>query len=488
MKRLSVLRRVFLLLLIFVSSCGGDGGGGGNDGNYDPIKPLMGILQFRIRHNLQDDSCLARGDCFYSIEEEDQTAAWLAQIAADSDLAVLHWDRALPWLAFDADPPAGTGRTDFYDARIDAKLLSWINAFVDHFASLPYSYLAVTPLHGLRDKLERCRINEDLEVEVTGACPDVGPGTIIQFQYDRGTGPEDASFDLERSYRNFVLYLYEKLRPDYFAIMIEVNMYKAFCPAKWSGLVDLYRSIYDTVRADVDPKTKVFATVVFQDLLDYDLEQCYEALAFEACVGTPSPPAYPDPDPITCYPLDLSAIADLDQGGRLEILALSFYPDNLLMAVSENENLIYAYPEDWDEISGCAMRAQLPPFLDPISALDRFNWTKPMAIAELGARSCQTLQFVDDGTDRFIIQPPGDTTSQAFWLDHFLESTRQRKFEFYVQVFRDDYYPIGLWAERQGVLPENLYNVNNIFPCMGLYDDKGLVKDIITKIWQDALP
>jgi hypothetical protein len=26
---------------------------------------LMGMLQFRIRHNLQDDSCLGRGDCFY---------------------------------------------------------------------------------------------------------------------------------------------------------------------------------------------------------------------------------------------------------------------------------------------------------------------------------------------------------------------------------------------------------------------------------------
>jgi hypothetical protein len=134
------------------------------------------------------------------------------------------------------------------------------------------------------------------------------------------------------------------------------------------------------------------------------------------------------------------------------------------------------------------MRAQLPPFLDPIAALDRFNWHKPMAIAELGARSCQTLQFIDDGINRFIIQPPGDSTSQAFWLDHFLESARQRRFEFYVQVFRDDYYPIGLWAERQGVLPENLYNVNNIFPCMGLYDDNGQVKDPITDIWQNALP
>ena len=65
---------------------------------------------------------------------------------------------------------------------------------------------------------------------------------------------------------------------------------------------------------------------------------------------------------------------------------------------------------------------------------------------------------------------------------------KQRQFEFYVQVFRDDYYPIGLWTVRQNVLPEDLFNVNNIFPCMGLYDDNGQVKDGITAIWQDALP
>jgi hypothetical protein len=484
MKHLSISLWALLLLLIFVFGC--QGSGGGTDGNDEPFKPLMGMLQFRIRHNLQDDSCLARGDCFYAIEEEDQTAAWLAQIAADSDLAVLHWDRAVPWLAFDADPPVGTSRTQFFDARIDDKLRSWINAFAVHFASLPYSYLAVTPLHGLRDKLERCRIDEDLEVEITDACPDVGPGTVIQFQY--GSGPVNASFDLEKSYRNFVLYLYDKLRPDYFAIMVEVNMYKAFCPTKWSGLVDLYRTIYDAVRAEVDSETKVFATVVFQNLLGYDAEQCHGALVFEPCVGAPSPPVYPEPDPLTCYPLDLSAITDLDQGDRLEILALSFYPDSLLMAVSENDNLLYAYAEDWDETSDCLTRAQLPPFLDPIAALDRFNWSKPVAIAELGARSCRTLQFIDDGINRFIIQPQGDLTSQAFWLDHFLENARQRKFEFYVQVFRDDYYPIGLWAERQGVLSENLYNVNNIFPCMGLYDDNGQAKAGITDLWQDAFP
>jgi hypothetical protein len=33
-----------------------------------------------------------------------------------------------------------------------------------------------------------------------------------------------------------------------------------------------------------------------------------------------------------------------------------------------------------------------------------------------------------------------------------------------------------------------IQDINNIFPCMGLYDDKGQVKDGITAIWHDALP
>ena len=50
---------------------------------------------------------------------------------------------------------------------------TWINAFAAHFASMPYSYLAVNPLHGLRNRLARCRIDADLEVEITDTGPDV---------------------------------------------------------------------------------------------------------------------------------------------------------------------------------------------------------------------------------------------------------------------------------------------------------------------------
>ncbi|UCE53257.1 MAG: hypothetical protein JSV31_29050 [Desulfobacterales bacterium] len=54
-----------------------------------------------------------------------------------------------------------------------------------------------------------------------------------------------------------------------------------------------------------------------------------------------------------------------------------------------------------------------------------------MAIAEPGARSCRTFSFFTDAQNGFIF---------------------------------------------------------NIFPCMGLYDKNGQVKDGVTDIWQDALP
>lgn len=261
----------------------------------------------------------------FIFEEETDTQAWLNELASLSNMAVLHWDRPIPWLAFDENPPQGVSRIDFYDGRIDESLRNWFDAFVVHFQRLPQSYLAVSLLNGERDGLQKYRVNDTLEVEVTGACPVLSPGTQIEFTYDPGSGPVTASFDLERSYENFLMYLYDKLQPDYLALMVEVNLYKEMsdpCPANWDGLVQLYRQIYDSVRPQVDSDTKVFATLTLQHLLAYDLDVHPGPLVYEPCTGDPTPPAYAVPDAATAYPLDLSAIRDLDQGDRLEILAL----------------------------------------------------------------------------------------------------------------------------------------------------------------------
>jgi hypothetical protein len=323
-------------------------------------------------------------------------------------------------------------------------------------------------------------------VDVTDACPVLEPGTQISFQYDPGSGQVAASFDLARSHANFILYLYDKLQPDYLALMVEVNLYKemaAPCPANWDGLARLYRHVYDVVRPQVDSQTSVFATLALQPLLDYNNETCHGPFAAEACTGTPSPPSYGVPEPANCYPLDLSAVSDLDQGGRLEILALSFYPDALWMDVAD-DNLLKLYPEDWDGVSDCELRAQALPFLDPVAALDRFNWTKPMAIAELGARSDRTMIF----NGGYLIQPPADLTSQNFWLDHFLTAAKDRNFEFYVQSFSDDYVAIGTWTVDLNILDRDTYSLFNGFAYMGIYGDQGMPKAGVTQTWLDALP
>jgi hypothetical protein len=471
----------FLFLALTMAGCGGGDGGDGD--NTSGLR--MGILQFRTQHTLQDNSCLP-DNCDLTMEEETDTAAWLDGLAAISNMAVLHWDRPIPWLAFDADPPQGTRRIDFYDGRIDAPLRNWIDAFVLHFQRMPTGYLAISVLNGQRNGVQQYRVDENLAVDVTSACPVLEPGTQISFQYDPGGGQVTASFDLARSYTNFIMYLYDKLQPDYLALMVEVNLYKEMpdpCPTNWDGLARLYRHIYDRVRPQVDSRANVFATLALQPLLDYDNDICHGPLAFETCTGTPSPPAFGVPDPATCYPLDLSAISDLDQGNRLEILALSFYPDALLMDVAD-DNLVKLYPETWDGVSGCDLRAQAPPFLDPVAALDRFNWTKPVAVAELAARSNRTLQF----NGGYLVQSPADLTSQTFWLNHFLTAARARDFEFYVQSFSDDFVAIGTWTVLENILDRNQYSLLNTFAYMGIYDEQGLPKAGVTQTWLDALP
>lgn len=483
MGRFSIVPAGLLLMSILVG-CGG-GGNGTDDNQADAGSGLrMGLLQFRVLHNLQDDACLP-DQCSLTMEEEADTATWLDHLAAHSNMAVLHWDRAIPWLAFDEDAPPGVSRIDFFDARIDDRLRNWINAFAAHFSRMPKGYLAVGLLNGQRNGLQPYRVDESLTAAVTGACPVLSPGTQIQFTYDPGSGPVSASFDLERSYTNFVMYLYEKLQPDYLALMVEANLFKGMadpCPAHWDGLVQLYRNIYDAVRPQVDSRTKIFATLTLKELLDYDGEACHGPLAFEACTGNPTPPAYATPLPGTCYPLDLSAISDLDQGNRLEILALSFYPDSLLMDVAD-DHLMRLYPEDWDGSGDCVMRAPLYPYLNPAAALDRFNWTKPIAIAELGARSNPTTRFMGG----YLVQFPADQTSQAFWLAHFLNAAQERSFEFYVQSFSDDYDAIGPWTVHLGVLDADTYNLLNSFAYMGLYDTLGASKARVTETWMDAL-
>jgi hypothetical protein len=481
-----------LALALGLAACGSAAAsadaGVADAGSVDSARPLpLGLLQFHVEHNLETNACVSHGDCSLHFEDETTTATWLAELRRGSSLAILHWDRAIPWLTFDEDPPAGTSRSAFYDERLDSTLRGWLDAFVAHFAALPVGYVAVTPLNGMRDRLSPLRGPGAVETDVTTACPVIEPDTVVSFQ---DSGGQPASFVLRRAYRNLVLYLWEKLGPDYLALMVEANIFKQTCPAEWPGLVRFYRQIYDDVRGEVGVDPRLFVTLHHALLLGYTLEGCYGELAFDACGTAAEDHAYPAPDPTSCYPLDADVVADLDQGGRLDILALSFYPDGLTQAPGTGpaqDRILKVYPLDWDGAADCLMQAVLPPVVDPFAALDRLGWTKPVAISESSARSCPTLSILDTGTSQVVLQLPASLSTQASWLDSMLADAADRRFEFFVQSFRRDYPPVGLWTVRAGVLTPTLFSVVNAWPCSGITDVDGAAKPGVTSRWLGAL-
>lgn len=449
------------------------------------VPPMrMGLLQFKVSHTLTDSSCLPN-DCYLTMQDDGNTANWLNKLETLSNMAVLHWDRPIPWLAFNADPPAGIDRMVFFDSRIDPQMKAWVNDFSEHFKKMGTGYLAVSILNGNRNGLQEFRINETSQAVVGEVCPVVEPGVQISFQYKSDDQLITAEFDLAKSYTNFILYLNDKLHPDYLALMVETNLYKEMnppCPERWPSLVRLYHYIYDSIRPQVDPATKVFSTLSLMPLLHYDSDTCNGPRKVVTCDSSQPPPDYDPPDPGHCYPLDLSSLKDLDQGDRIEVLALSFYPDSLLMNVSA-DNLVKFYPENWDGKSNCNLQTRATPFLDPMEAIRRFNWQKPIGIAELGARSGRVFH-VREG---YLLSLPADSTSQSFWLGHFLTAAQEERFEFYIQSFSNDYPPIGIWAVQDNYMTPELFSLFNNFALMGLHTSQGNPKGNITTIWKDAL-
>lgn len=447
--------------------------------------PEFGILQFHVAHNLETPDCLATQTCMLQFEEVGDIAGWLAEIRRYSDLAVLHWDRGVPWLIFDQDPPPAGDRVAFYDARLDAPTVAWLDAFVTHFAATGRGFLAVALLSGERNRLAELYLGLENNIESTGLCPDFSPGT--QVTVDPGSGP--VSFDLERSYRNFLLYLAAKLSPDYLGLIVEANLIEQTCPARAAGLYSLYRSLYDDIRAALGPEIPLFATLSYPPLLAYSVDTCFPSANFALCDDPPDPPA-PNAGVNACFPTNRSAIDALDLGGRLDILALSFYPDGLEMnPVSSETAETRAYELDaWNNGGACLSRKTWPDPLDPLSAIDRLGWTKPIAVAETSARSCVSPARIDltlpgqTTENALVLEIAGSPASQVSWTAQTLDWARQRNFLFYLQSFLRDYPPVGPWTVDQGLIDAPTQNLFNIWTCSGLQDENGVLKPEIAAI------
>jgi hypothetical protein len=314
-------------------------------------------------------------------------------------------------------------------------------------------------------------------------CPDVSPGTEFEV-----TGPDGTQkrIEFENAYTNFLLYLYEKLGPDEFALVVEANLFKKHCPNRWPGFVNLYHSIYDTVRAEVGPAPRLFATVTYLDLLNYDLDRCTGGPQVESCDGPVSEPSYGSLAPKECYQIDMSPVTALNEGGRMDLLALSAYPDGLLMSVPGGPDAVEFHPPDSEGPEDCQNRLLMPPVVNPWEQLDRLDWDKPVAISETSSRSCPVWNWSDGGNGETLLRIPGSSTTQRFWLDRALEATKSQPMEFMVQSLYEDYPPVGR-GFFQNVGNPLAYNAINLWPCSGLYTEDGAPKSQLLSRWQEAV-
>jgi hypothetical protein len=302
------------------------------------------------------------------------------------------------------------------------------------------------------------------------------------------TGPDGDSqtIDYEHAYTNFLLYLYEKLEPEEVALFVEANLFKKHCPNRWEGFVDLYHSIYDTVRNEVGPSARLFTSLTYLDLLNYDLDRCTGGAQVESCDGPVGTPSYGDLDPQRCYQVDASPIEALNEGGRLDVLALSAYPDGLLMAVPDGPRAVEFHPPTSSGREDCQQRLIMPPVVDPWAQLDRFNWDKPIAISETSSRSCPVWNWFDNPDGEGLLRIPGSPKTQRYWLDRALTVAKDHPMEFIVQSLYEDYRPVGR-TFLQNVDNPLAYNAINLWPCSGLYARDGAPKTKVLSRWRDAV-
>lgn len=468
-----------------VEDAGGDSGTAPGDmGPADTLdaasNTLQGFLQFRVRHNLQDPSC--HPGCTLELEDRAGASTFLARIRQYSDIAVLHWDDPIPWLVFADDPAPGVDSVAFFDARLDPEQKAWIDAFVEHFAGMDAGYLAVSILSGARDRYQTLRVDAGRTINLGGACPTFEPGTRVTVQAAAFGGQSDVSFDLLDAYARFVLYLHARLTPDHLALVVEVNLFRRACPERWPGMVAFYRALYDRVRAGAGSDVRLFATLTVPELVGWDEKGCFD-LAFSAC-GAPLRDDDASPVPDACFPLDINVLRDLDEGDRLDVLALSFYADGLTMTPPDVDPLVLQVsPAERPEVDGCWMHAPYGPFVDPLVAIDRIGWTKPVAIGEWSARSCPTLAYLPIDGGNWWVRPDGRPDTQRFWMEHVLAWARGRNAVFAIWSFFEDYDPLPRWLMDWGITDWWTYSTINIWPCSGLLDSEGRLKTGLEGAW-----
>ena len=438
----------------------------------EPSPPAQGVLQLRVTHNMAEPGCLGLGNCQLEFEAPAaETLNWVEALSQHGTMPVLHWDRPMPWIAFSEDPTGDM--VDFYNGRMPAELLAYVDAYAAAF-SVGGGYLALTPLSGARDAVKPQFIANG-EVHVGQICDSMASDEVFSVDLGDGTGPQE--FNLGVSYLNFVRYMVQRLQPAYLALGIEVNLYEEKCAGHEGAFDDfasLYRSTYDQLRQD-GVSIPIFGTFTLVELLGYHEDHCQGPLDFTSCDS--ARPELPSPTPETCFPVHRTSVDVFDEGGRLDILALSYYPDRLNTNVEGD--VIMMQSADSGQDGECLAVSHLYDVPDPLEHLGLLGWDKAMAFAEIGAHSCTVPIYfpaLNPGDNPFLLVLPGSISRQAHHLSKIMDAAAAHKMPFVVNAFLNDFLPVLPAVAQEEVLPPSIVALVNAFSCMGLRDVGGTPK------------
>ncbi len=313
-------------------------------------------------------------------------------VVGHADAVLLMEDRGIPWTELIEGRPVPGDLADDIAYRAGRARAAGRRIF-----------LAATPLDAARSGLLRQWNAASVPPELAGA------------------GPSDPR--VRQAYVAWCLDLVEAYRPDYFAAVIEANLYAAHSPNGWADLVDLYGRVYEAVK-ERSPALPVFVTL--------QLETMNGALL---AGGTPQ------------WPL----LADLS--ARLDRIALSTYPS---------------------VIGGSAETLDAAYFAAAREAARAYSQA-PLLVSETGWPS----ETVGVGGSTY----PGSLDAQRKFLAVLLDAAASVPFEMVTWIFPFDFPAMYEAIARE--LPPGEAEALRLFVPMGLNEEGGTAKPAGT-LWTET--
>lgn len=390
--------------------------GAENDGNLEDAGTLDGGATLDAAADAQE-GLPTRHFAHVPLELDPSTGkqSFTAQdIAADATMVTLHYDFfGIPWQEF----AEGTTLPQAWVDEMDR------HSILVTDLDMPV-FLALTPLHGTRDKL----------------AADASGTTSLSLNDAFGSSCESISSRADAAliatgYAAYVRYMVDRFQPLYLALSIEINLYEKLCPAVWASMQDLLNDVYDAERA-VNPDLAIFHTMKLEDLWQAaeDTEPCFGYLT-------------------TCLDANIAKFSTL----KNDIYALSTYP---LVPTQNNGSL----PKRWFQ-----------ELADRVSV--------PLAVAETGYQAA-TIQVEIDPKTCFdaLVTNPG---AQTVWVERLIADANDLDMPFVTWWSNRDLMPTSVsgdchctdnaqpWCGFLNPFPQTLRLLYQFFGSMGLRDVDG---------------